>query len=80
MKPKELGKVVEYVKSVRSGNGCFDVVCIGWTTGVNRERDAEKVNSFAEEGMTWWLESLYTTRDSPEGMRKRIRHGLPQVL
>lgn len=79
MRSEEVGKVVEYMRSVRRGNRFFDVVCIGWTTGANRKRDAEKVNSFAEEGMTWWLESLYTKRDSPEEMRKRIRHGPPSL-
>jgi alkanesulfonate monooxygenase SsuD/methylene tetrahydromethanopterin reductase-like flavin-dependent oxidoreductase (luciferase family) len=78
MKPNELSKAVEYVRSIRA-NESFDVVSIGWTTGVNRERNVEKVNSFAKAGMTWWLESLYTKRDSPEAMRKRIRLGPPTI-
>jgi hypothetical protein len=78
MKPEDLSKVVEYVRSIRRDNESFDVASIGWTTGVNRKRNTEKVNSFAEAGMTWWLESLYTKRDSPDAMRKRIRLGPPQ--
>ena len=79
MKPEDLSKVVEYMRSIRIDNESFDVASIGWTTGVNRQRNAEKVSSFAEAGMTWWLESLYTKRDSPKGMRKRIRLGPPTV-
>ena len=77
MKPDDLAKAVEYVRSTRSSNAPFDVVNIGWTTGINRKKNAEKVDSYARAGMTWWLESLYTKRDSPEKMRKRIRLGPP---
>jgi alkanesulfonate monooxygenase SsuD/methylene tetrahydromethanopterin reductase-like flavin-dependent oxidoreductase (luciferase family) len=79
MEPEDLSKAVEYVRSNRSDNEPFDVANIGWTTGVNRERNAEKVNSFLEAGMTWWLESLYTKRDSPDAMRNRIRLGPPTI-
>jgi alkanesulfonate monooxygenase SsuD/methylene tetrahydromethanopterin reductase-like flavin-dependent oxidoreductase (luciferase family) len=79
MKPEDLSKIVEFVRSIRSSNESFDVVNISWTTGVNRKRDSEKVRSFAEAGMTWWLESLYTMRDSPVAMRKRIRLGPPRI-
>jgi hypothetical protein len=76
MKPDDLTEVVTYVRSIR-GNKPFDVVNIGWTTGVKRKKDSEKVNMFAERGMNWWLESLYTKRDSPQEMKKRIRLGPP---
>jgi hypothetical protein len=77
MSVDELRDLVEYLRSIRSGSGLFDVANIGWTTGVDRKRDAEKVTSYAEAGMTWWLEGLYTKRDSPEGMKKRISLGPP---
>lgn len=73
-----LAQAAEFVKSIRC-NDSLDIVNIGWTTGVNRRKDAEKVNSFAQQGMTWWLESLYTKRDSPEEMKKRIRYGPPRA-
>jgi hypothetical protein len=79
MKPDGLGEVVDYLKSIRTADGFFDVANIGWTTGGKRKRDAEKVSSYEERGMTWWLESLYTKRESPEEMRKRIRNGPPAV-
>jgi alkanesulfonate monooxygenase SsuD/methylene tetrahydromethanopterin reductase-like flavin-dependent oxidoreductase (luciferase family) len=79
MNTDALRDVVEYLRSIRSHNRHFDVANIGWTTGVNRKKDAEKVISYAEAGMTWWLESLYTKRDSPEAMKKQIRLGPPRV-
>lgn len=79
MGPEDLSKVVEYVRSIRSDNEPFDVASVGWTTAVNRERNAKKVSPFAEAGMTWWLENLYPKRDSPEGIRKRIHLGPPSM-
>jgi len=77
MTPQDLTQAVRYLESIRSNKGFFDVANIGWTTGINRKKNAEKVNSYTEAGMSWWLESLYTKRDSPEKMRKRIRLGPP---
>ena len=77
MKPEDLSEAVEYVKTMRGNNAPFDVANIGWTTGINRKKDAEKVSPYGEAGMSWWLESLYTKQDSPEKMRKRIRLGPP---
>jgi alkanesulfonate monooxygenase SsuD/methylene tetrahydromethanopterin reductase-like flavin-dependent oxidoreductase (luciferase family) len=79
MEPEDLTKAVEYVRSIRSNNATFDAANIGWTTGIDRKKSAEKVSSYAEAGMTWWLESLFTKRDSPEKMRKRIRLGPPRT-
>lgn len=49
------------------------MVEINWTTGMNREANAAKVSDYADAGITWWSESLYTMRDSPERMLSRIR-------
>jgi len=75
----DLQEIVEFIQKHRSAKGNFDVVNIGWTTGVNRTKDAEKVQKYADSGMTWWLESLYTKRDSPDGMRSRIATGPPSL-
>jgi len=77
--PDDLRAIFAYIKKHRASTESFDVVKIGWTSGVNRKRNAEKVAPYVEAGMTWWLESLYTKRDSPEGMRKRIRMGPPRI-
>src|SRR5881396_2490416 len=75
--PSDLREIAAFIKKHRSVAGSFDIVNIGWTTGVSQRKDAEKVASFIEAGMTWWLESLYTKRDSPERMRARIRQMPP---
>lgn len=75
--PDDLRGIVQFIEKRRKDHGRFDVATIGWTTG-NRIRDQEKIERYAKAGTTWWLESLYTKRDSPEGMRSRIRQGPPK--
>jgi alkanesulfonate monooxygenase SsuD/methylene tetrahydromethanopterin reductase-like flavin-dependent oxidoreductase (luciferase family) len=79
LQPKDMVEIVEFIHQHRSSRASFDFVNIGWTTEVNKKRDSEKVQKYVDAGMTWWLESLYTKRDSPEGMRSRIMHGPPRL-
>jgi len=75
--PETLQQIVAYIKKQRRNTGTFEVANIGWTTGTNRKGNAEKVAKYQDAGATWWLESLWTQRDSQEKMRKRIRLGPP---
>jgi alkanesulfonate monooxygenase SsuD/methylene tetrahydromethanopterin reductase-like flavin-dependent oxidoreductase (luciferase family) len=78
-KPNDLREILAFIRKHRASLADFDVVEINWTTGINQERNAEKVSQYAEAGITWWLESLYTMRGSPERMLKRIRRGPPRA-
>ncbi len=75
--PDDLRQILAYIKKHRTSTASFDLVNIGWTTGKNRTKDAEKVAAYQKAGITWWLESLFTKRDTPEGMVQRIRQGPP---
>ena len=77
-RPTDIRDIIGFIKKHRRDLESFDVVEINWTTGNNRKNNARKVTAFAEAGITWWLESLYTMRDSPERMLKRIRQGPPR--
>jgi alkanesulfonate monooxygenase SsuD/methylene tetrahydromethanopterin reductase-like flavin-dependent oxidoreductase (luciferase family) len=77
--PEDLRNILAYINKHRTDRRPFDVVKIGWTSGVNRKADAKKMVSFVEAGMTWWLESLYGEINSPKEMRKRIRMGPPRL-
>ena len=79
LEPEDLRSIASYVRKSSANNARFDFVNIGWTTGKNLEKDREKVAPFIEAGMTWWLESLYTKRESPEEMRGRIQLGPPRA-
>ncbi len=73
--PEDLREIMAYIKMHRTGRGHFDLVKIGWTSGVDQREDRLKVAPYVEAGITWWLESLYTKQDSPEKTRQRIRQG-----
>jgi alkanesulfonate monooxygenase SsuD/methylene tetrahydromethanopterin reductase-like flavin-dependent oxidoreductase (luciferase family) len=77
--PRDIREITDFINKHREKPGPFEVVNIGWTTGTNRKRDAEKISPYVDSGITWWLESLYTKRDSSDGMLRRIRQGPPKV-
>jgi len=79
LEPADLREITGYFNEHRTTKSSFDFAIIGWTTGKNRQSNREKVAPFIEAGMTWWLESLYTKRDSPVEMRRRIRLGPPRM-
>ncbi len=79
LQPGDLREIVDYIRRRRAGTGKFDVAVIGWTTGRNQAKDRAKVEAFAKAGATWWLESLYTSRNSLTKMRARIRKGPPRL-
>ncbi len=79
-RPSDIRDILEFIRKHRSSLQSFDVVEINWTTGANRKSNAQKVSPYAEAGITWWLESLYTMRDSPERMLERIRRGPPRKV
>jgi hypothetical protein len=80
VKPDDLHDVLTYINSQRTVADPFDAAVIGWTVSNDPKKNAQKIAPYFEAGMTWWLESLYTKRDSPEDMRARIRKGPPRIL
>jgi hypothetical protein len=78
-KPKDIRDILSYIQKHRTTEGLFDVAIIGWGTGKDRKRNAEKITPHINAGMSWWLESLYIDHDSTDRMRKRIRMGPPEV-
>jgi hypothetical protein len=78
--PRDLREVLDYIESQRGGLESFDAAVIGWTVSKDPKKNARKIQPYVEAGMTWWLESPYTKRDSPIGMRQRIRKGPPRLL
>lgn len=77
--PEDLRNILAYIRKHRTSATPFDLVKIGWTSGLNRKRDSEKITPFVKAGMTWWLEGMYTESDSPGRMRRRIRMGPPRI-
>jgi alkanesulfonate monooxygenase SsuD/methylene tetrahydromethanopterin reductase-like flavin-dependent oxidoreductase (luciferase family) len=78
--PKDLRQILDYVRVYRTTKTPFDMVKIGWTSGVLRKKDVEKMAKFEEAGMNWWLESLYGMTNYPKKMLRRIRIGPPKSV
>ncbi|HUK28642.1 MAG TPA: LLM class flavin-dependent oxidoreductase [Candidatus Acidoferrales bacterium] len=77
--PNDLRDILSYTRNHRTVKRSFDAVIIGWGTGKDRKKNADKIAPYINAGMTWWLESLYTCRDSTDRMLERIRLGPPKV-
>jgi len=75
--PEDLRPILAFIKNQRTTAAPFDVVVIGFG-GLDRQTQIRKIASYAEEGVTWWLENLTVYHDSPKEMREQIRLGPPK--
>lgn len=75
--PEDLPPILTFIKDQRTTPAHFDVAIIGFGE-LDRQTKVRKIASYAEEGVTWWLENLSTYRDSPTEMRAQIRQGPPK--
>ena len=77
--PQDIKAIKDYVEENREMDGAFDIVWEGRTPGDDPERAASVVRTFAEAGITWWVESMWSSPNEPEDLRARIRQGPPSV-
>lgn len=81
LEPDDIVAIAAYIKehrTVETPDTPFDIVKIGSVPGDNAARARKIVKTFAGVGVTWWLESLFTERNSLEAMRRRILQGPPK--
>jgi alkanesulfonate monooxygenase SsuD/methylene tetrahydromethanopterin reductase-like flavin-dependent oxidoreductase (luciferase family) len=77
--PQLLEGVLEIVKSERGSLKDYDIIIAGETTGTDSEKDQEKIESWSETGVTWFLEDINGMRAEIDELRERIRAGPPAV-
>jgi hypothetical protein len=77
--PKDVTEILTFIYDHRETNQPFDVVLTGTTLTKSKTKQKEIISSFAEVGMTWWLESLYSVRNSHEKVISRIKQGPPDI-
>ena len=77
--PEDIRAIREYVEENRVTDGAFDIVWEGTTPGDDPEQAASVVRPYAEAGITWWIESMWSAPNEPEDLRARIRQGPPSV-
>ena len=75
--PGDIRSMRAYVEENRSQDTPFDIIWEGETPGDDPDRAAQVVRPFAEAGITWWMESMWSPPNEPEDLRARIRQGPP---
>jgi alkanesulfonate monooxygenase SsuD/methylene tetrahydromethanopterin reductase-like flavin-dependent oxidoreductase (luciferase family) len=80
MTPDDLRDLLSFIQKHRISDEHFDVVIIGSREKLGKGdlKGIKKVAQFAEAGATWWLEDLYTSRDSVNEIRSCILLGPPR--
>lgn len=71
MSPVEFGRLLTAVTSSRPAAESFDAVVMGYSTS----SDAGLHQAYADQGATWWLESIHDIRGTKEEMLGRIVAG-----
>src|SRR5262249_34403338 len=89
MTPEDMREMLDFVLKQRAQAGLadqpFEVIHGGVSSGANQEADRALALTYAEVGVTWWLEMLVPNRwgsweEWPlDAMRQRIRQGPPQI-
>jgi len=81
MSPADIQALKTYLVEQRTLQTPFDIVYEGETPGDDREKGVAIVQPYIEAGITWWLESVWSTPETQggvEGMRMRIQQGPPR--
>ncbi len=73
--PEDIRAMAAYIAQHRGQETQFEIVWEGRTPGDDPERAAGIVRPFAEAGLTWWIEAMWTAPNGPEDVRTRIRQG-----
>lgn len=71
MPPERLAADIAYIKEHREGGEGFEVAFAGYS----QPEDRALIESYAEAGATWWLESIHGRRGSLEEMLARVEAG-----
>lgn len=77
--PEGIREIKAYVEENRPGTMPFDIVWEGETPGDDPEVAAAIVRSFAEAGVTWWMEAPWSPPNEPDNLRARIKQGPPRA-
>jgi alkanesulfonate monooxygenase SsuD/methylene tetrahydromethanopterin reductase-like flavin-dependent oxidoreductase (luciferase family) len=77
--PEDIRAMKAYVEENRDGTEPFDIVWEGVTPGDDSEWAAQIVRPFAEAGITWWMESMWSPPNEPDDLRARIKQGPPSI-
>lgn len=78
MTPNDIRAMKEYLLAHRPDNHPIDIIIEGETPGDDLAKAIAQLQPYANAGVTWWLETMWSARpgyDGPDGVRKRIIQG-----
>ena len=76
--PQEIRDLLSYIGEHRTTQGPFEVVFGGRTPGENPDSELAMVASYAEAGVTWWVENFDWNNPLPQ-VQERIAQGPPRM-
>jgi hypothetical protein len=76
--PNDIRDMKAFVMEHHTGTTPFDIVMEGVTPDDNHEQAQAILRPLVDAGVTWWIESLWSTPDDTTVLR-RIRQGPPQI-
>lgn len=79
--PADITAMKTFVEANRADAAPFDIVIEGTTPGEHPQRAGAAARTWADAGATWWIESMWSALDHPDGLRsvlQRIRQGPPR--
>ncbi len=71
--------IARFIKEHREGNGPYEIVHAGDTSGKSRREAANVVAPFIEAGATWWNEAPLPWKTTLDDIRARIDAGPPKI-
>jgi alkanesulfonate monooxygenase SsuD/methylene tetrahydromethanopterin reductase-like flavin-dependent oxidoreductase (luciferase family) len=77
--PDDIGDMTAFIREHRTLATPFDVVMEGDTRGADAAQARETVRAWAEAGVTWWLETMWSGPNDPAAVRARLRQGPPRI-
>jgi hypothetical protein len=74
----EIQAIKAFVEEQRILTSPFDIVMEADTRGDTPEQARAKVRDWADAGVTWWLETMWSGESTVADARTRIKHGPPR--
>lgn len=75
--PEDIAAIARYALDRRPTDAPFEIIRDGETPGEDPARAAALVRPYAEAGLTWWMESRWSS--SGDDVRARIQQGPPKL-
>ncbi len=79
MTPADIQAMKAFIDEHRTATTPFDIVWEGETPAEDREQAISMVRSWAEVGVTWWMETRWGHTLRLEEVRTRIKAGPPRI-